>query len=361
MKNLPHLIALHRVNGLGPKKLKMLLDIFADPEVIWKLKQGDFNALKIHEKVYQELEKTRKEIDPETYLEEIYKTGIRVKTVYDPDYPTLLKSIYDPPIVVYYLGQFPLMPTHIGIVGTRNITGYGKLVTERFATFLAESGLVIVSGLARGVDSVAHQSTVKVNGKTVAVLGGGLSKIFPAENTDLAREIVEIGGAVISEFPPDFPSLPGNFPSRNRIISGLSKAVLVTEAAQGSGSLITAKEALDQGREVFAIPGPITSNVSMGALELIKHGAHLLTSPEELLEILNIEVQSSKLKVQNENLDLSEMERKIIGLLENEARHLDEICRILNQSAPEVSANLIRMEIKGLVKNIGTGNYIKGF
>ncbi len=360
MKNLSYLVSLHRVNGLGPKRLKMLLDIYQDPKIVWQLNQSDFNQLKLGA-VYKELDQTRKEIDPNQYLDSIYKRGIQIKTIFDADYPKLLSQIYDPPIIIYFLGNLIHLPTHIGVVGTRNITSYGKLVTEKFSLGLAKAGLIIVSGLARGVDTIAHRSTVEVKGKTIAVLGGGLSHIFPAENINLADQIVEMGGAVISEFPPDFPSLPGNFPSRNRIISGLSKAVLVTEAAQDSGSLITARQALDQGREVFAVPGPITSSVSIGALELIKQGAQLVVDPSEILETLGIDnliLESSQLTDQRLET-LSEFDRVILELLENEPKHLDEICRLLSKPTPQISASLIKMEIQGFVKNMGLGNYIK--
>ncbi len=244
-------------------------------------------------------------------------------------------------------------------MGTRKVSGYGRLVTEKLVSELVEAGLTIVSGLARGVDSVAHQTAVKEKGRTLAVLGGGLNHIFPPENTRLAEEIAKGFGAVLSEFPPDSPSLPGNFPARNRIISGLSRAVLVTEAAEDSGSLITARDALEQGRDVFAVPGPITSELSKGPLTLIKQGALLVTSADEILEELGLgKIINPRLQMTN-SIVLSEAEQKIVDCLAPESKHVDEICRELKISAATVSAALIKMEISGLVKNLGAGVFIK--
>ena len=193
----------------------------------------------------------------------------------------------------------------IAVVGTRKMTGYGKVITEQFTKGLVAGGLTIVSGLARGVDSQAHKGAIGSGGRTIAVLGGGLDQIYPPENRGLAKEIVSGSGALLSEFPPDYPSLPGNFPSRNRIIAGLSKAVLGTEAAQDSGSLITARLAVESGREVFAVPGPVTSSLSKGPIDLIREGARIVFDPKEILEELGInQIQSSRLKIKNENVFL---------------------------------------------------------
>lgn len=362
--NLPYLLTLHRINGLGPIRLKLLLDYFKDPKIAWETDKAEWQSLHLPQSVIDAWQMYKKELDPQGYGESLLKSGIKILTVFDDNYPSLLKEIYDPPTVLYFKGEIPLGRA-IAIVGTRSITGYGKVVTERFAKFLAETGITIISGLARGVDSLAHQSAISVDGKTVAVLGGGLNNIFPAENEGLASRISNNFGAVISEFPPDFASLPGNFPARNRIISGLSLAVLVTEAAEDSGSLITARDALEQGRDVFAVPGPITSDRSKGTAILIKQGARLVTDPEEILEELGIDqVQSArfarraKLQVQND-LQLSEDEKKILEYLKNETKHLDEICRELKLSTPLVSSSLIKMEIRGLVQSLGGGNYVK--
>ncbi len=359
MNNAAYLLALHSIDGLGPIRLKALLDYFKDPKLAWEANIGEIRRIGVPQSVAEFLSETRKRMDPQKYLESIREAGISWITLFDENYPKLLSQIYDPPVVLFYKGEFlPSDEKAIAVVGTRKITGYGKAVTEQFTRVLSDAGLTIVSGLARGVDSVAHKSAIQSGGRTIAVLGGGLNKIFPPENRELAGKIIEGYGVLISEFVPDAPSLPGNFPSRNRIISGLSLATLVTEAAEDSGSLITARAAVEQNRDVFAIPGPITSQLSKGPIDLIKEGARVVFDPQEILDELGIsKVQSVKFKVQSENL--SEDEKKILECLENENLHIDEIGRILQFPAPKISALLLKMEISGFVQNLGSGTYCK--
>lgn len=360
MKNISYLLALHSIDGLGPIRLKAIIDYFKDPKLGWEASSKELVQIGIPKNAVELLVETRKKLDPESYAKSIKDSGIKWITIFDEDYPNQLLQIYDPPVVLYYKGEIlPKDSQAIAVVGTRKMTGYGRVITEQFTQSLVGYGLTIISGLARGVDSEAHLSALNTGGRTIAVLGGGLNKIFPPENRSLAEKIIDGHGAVVSEFPPDYPSLPGNFPSRNRIISGLSLAVLVTEAAEDSGSLITARVALEQGREVFAIPGPITSSLSKGPIDLIKEGARPVMDAQEILDELGIrEVQSSKLKVQSE-MELSEGEKAILDCLENETKHIDEICRALNFSAASVSAHLLKMEISGLVQNLGSGNFCK--
>ncbi len=357
--NIEYLLALHAVNGLGPIRLKALLQYFKDPQLAWGAKSQELLQIGIPQNVIKQLEESRKKIDPEKYLLSIQQAGINWLTIFDENYPKLLKEIYDPPVVFYYQGEIlSIDEKAIAIVGTRKMSGYGQMVTEKFAEQLSFWGVTVVSGLARGVDACAHQTVVKNQGRTLAVLGGGLKHIFPPENISLAAKIINGCGAVISEFPPDALSLPGNFPARNRIISGLSKAVLVTEAAEDSGSLITARCALEQGRDVFAVPGPITSDYSRGPSLLIKQGARLVTEAQEILEELGMDqAESSKIRTNNE-IKLSESEHKILSSLE-ESKHIDELCRQLQLPTALVAANLVKMEIRGLVKNLGGGFYSK--
>ncbi|MDD5416163.1 MAG: DNA-processing protein DprA [Candidatus Daviesbacteria bacterium] len=366
VQNDPYLLALHSIDGLGPIRLKAILQYFKDPKLAWEVNGEELLKLGIYKNTVNLLIETRKNLEPETYAKKIAESGIKWVTVFDENYPKLLAEIYDPPIVLYYKGNLDLDEKAIGVVGTRKITGYGKVVTEQFTRGLVQAGFTIVSGLARGVDSQAHLTTISEGGQTIAVLGGGLNNIFPSENRGLAAKIAGGFGAVISEFPPDSPSLPGNFPARNRIISGLSLGVLVIEAAEDSGSLITARSALEQGREVFAVPGPVTSNLSKGPIGLIKNGAMAVFSVDEVLEQLGInQVQSAKFNssaslgagAQNENL--SEEEKKILECLENEEMHIDEIGRLVNFDSPKISALLLRMEISGLVQSMGAGIYCK--
>ncbi|MDD2823466.1 MAG: DNA-processing protein DprA [Candidatus Daviesbacteria bacterium] len=358
--NLPYLLALHSVHGLGPIRLKNLLDYFEDPKVIWELNEKEILTRGIPQSVVSNLVNARKTLDPEKYVEGILKSGIKYLTIFDDKYPKLLKEIYDPPIVLYYLGDLlPADKNCLAIVGTRKISGYGTVITEKFATELSNAGLTIVSGLAHGVDTCAHKAVIKAKGRTLAILGGGLKNIFPSENISLAKNIADGFGAVMSEFAPSEQSLPGNFPARNRIISGLSQATLVTEAAENSGSLITAKLALDQGREVFAIPGPITSELSKGPSALIKQGARLVTEPSEILEELGIKGLKNLDLGTRSDIKLSEIEQKIYDALENENQHVDELCRNLKLSAAIISSSLVKLEIQGVVKNLGGGNYTK--
>jgi DNA processing protein len=359
--NISYLLALQSIDGLGPIRLKAVLEYFKDPKLAWDAEKQELLEIGIPKRVVELLSETRKKFHPEQYFEELQKSGIKWVTIFDENYPQSLKAIYDPPVVLYYKGELlPEDERAVAIVGTRKMTGYGRVVTEQFTKALANGGFTIVSGLARGVDSAAHWATVNENGRTIAVLGGGLNNIYPPENIKLAEQIILGKGAVVSEFPPSYPSLPGNFPARNRIISGLSKAVLVTEAASDSGSLITARVALEQGRDVYAIPGPITSFLSKGPIDLIRDGARAVSSPEEIFEELGgvMGMQNSELRVKN-LAELNESESKIIHLLENDSMHVDEISRQLGIAAGIVAGSLIKMEISGLIRNLGNGVYCK--
>lgn len=359
MNNLPYLLALHLVDGLGPIRLKRIIDYFEDPKLAWEATALELLKLNIPKPVIEKLEQTRKKFDVFAYFTKIQDQGIKILTIFDASYPKRLKQIYDPPIIIYYKGDILESDFNaIGIVGTRKVTGYGKNITQQFSYTLSQKNLTIVSGLARGVDTIAHKAAIEAGGRTLAILGGGLNKIFPPENTSLVEQIIRGHGAVISEFPPDYPSVAGNFPARNRIISGLSMGVLVTEAAEDSGSLITARLALDQGRDVFAIPGPITSSLSKGPADLIKEGGKLAFSVEDILSELGINNLAHS--VAASNIKLTQIEQLILDCLENESKHMDEVCRELKKSISEISASLVKMEVLGLVKNLGGGVYIKG-
>lgn len=360
MTNTSYLLALHSIDGLGPIRLKAILDYFKDPKLAWEASAAQLLNIGIPKNAVELLLQTRIKLQPESYAQSIKEKGISWLTIFDESYPKLLAQIYDPPIVLYLRGEIlPQDAKAIAVVGTRKMTGYGKLVTEQFTKGLVAGGLTIVSGLARGVDSQAHKEAMRCGGRTIAVLGGGLAQIYPPENRKLAEEIVSGSGALLSEFPPDYPSLPGHFPSRNRIIAGLSKAVLVTEAAVDSGSLITARLAVESGREVFAVPGPVTSNLSKGPIDLIREGARVVFDPSEILEELGIKRFNQTNMTSVTNQPLSEDEIKILECIENEGRHIDEIGRLLNYPSAKISALLLKMEISGLVQSLGSGNYCK--
>jgi DNA processing protein len=353
-----YLLALHAVEGFGPARIKKLYDYFGSFKTAWGCRVQELKPLNFPEKLLFEFKKVRETLDPEEYLLRLKKGQINVVTLFDKNYPFLLKEISDPPLVIYFKGELSgeLLANCFAVVGTRKPTSYGRVVTEKLTKELSELGLTIVSGLARGVDTVAHYATLSVGGKTIAVLGGGLNQIFPSENSRLAEKISLGNGAVMTEFPPGYPHLSGNFPARNRIISGLSKGVLVTEAAEDSGSLITAKFALEQGRDVFAVPGPITSSVSGGTAKLLKEGARVVSSVEDILDELNIRLSLIR---QVDPISLNKDELQILEIIADEPRHIDEISRILKRSVGDISGSLLKMEISGAVKSLGGGKYIK--
>lgn len=277
MTNTNYLLALHSIKGLGPVRLKRVIDYFKDPKLAWEANIAEIQKLGIPRSIVELLSEVRKKLDPDSYAQSVQNADIKWLTVYDENYPIRLKQIYDPPTIVYYKGEILSDDEKsIAIVGTRKITEYGKTVTEKFTQDLVTAGFTIVSGLARGVDSVAHKQAIDSGGRTLAILGGGLNKIYPQENTSLVEKIISGFGAVLSEFPPDEVSLPGNFPARNRIISGLSQAVLVTEGTLDSGSFITAKIACEEGKEVFTV----------GPTELTKLGAKIAYDAKDILDEL---------------------------------------------------------------------------
>lgn len=352
---LKFLVALQSIHGLGPIRLKTLLDHFTDPELVWNLPKQDIDSVGLPKPVVQNFLKARHALNPDQYLDSILTTGISVISIFDADYPKLLRQIYDPPLVLFYQGDLKFATDRsVAIVGSRKMTGYGKLVTTKLSEELSMAGLCVVSGLARGVDTVAHQTAVICNFPTIAVLAGGLDQIFPPENSKLASQIIQ-NGLLVSEFPPGSPHLPANFPSRNRIISGLSRGVVVTEADIGSGSLITAQIALDENRPVFAVPGPITSQMSSGCHLLIKNGAILTTSSQDILENLGFDVKPT---APLDTSKLSKSEIQLLTLLDS-ATSIDDLARTLKLPSAAISATLLKLEIGGFVTNLGSGNFIK--
>jgi DNA processing protein len=356
--DLPYLLTLHSIEGLGPARIKKLFDYFGSFENIWNGKISEFSQFKFPEKLISNLKTAKSSVDPGEYFAKLQKSCIKIITIFDENYPALLREIHGAPMIIYYKGVIDeeVLGRCFGVVGTRKPTSYGRVVTEKLTRELVEAGLTIVSGLARGVDTIAHTVTVESRGKTLAVLGGGLNQIFPSENLRLAEKICDGFGAILTEFPPSYPHLAGNFPARNRIIAGLSKGVLVTEAAEDSGSLITARLAIEQGREVFAVPGPITSSMSEGTSVLLKDGAKLVSSVKDILEELGMKSASI---VKIADLNLTAAEKGILELIKDESRHVDEIARELKKKVSDVSSVLLKLEILGIVKNLGAGNYIK--
>lgn len=354
-KDLPYYLALAASPGIGPARFKILLSHFKEAENVWKAEDRVLQKI-LTPKLFDQFTKFRKSFDTERYLSRISKSNIKVLTLLDKNYPKLLREIPDPPPVLYIRGELPNSKRVIGVVGTRKMTSYGREVTEILVRDLVNMGFIVVSGLARGVDSHAHRVAIGNGGQTIAVLGGGVDRVYPGENEPLAKEIESGKGAVISEFPIGMDSVPGNFPARNRIISGLSLGVLVTEAGEDSGSLITAGLAAEQGREVFAVPGPIYSKLTAGPAKLIKEGAKLVTKVEDIFEELNLDAKIENTGIREVTADSAE-EQNILDLMENGPVHVDEIARKAGLPASKVGSLLSMMEIKGKIKSLGSGSY----
>ena len=350
-----YLLGLSRVTGLGPVKIKKFLEILGSAEEFWKIDEADLQELKLPKELAKSFLHLRSSLDLVLERKKLNESGIQILGMTVEGYPPLLREIYDPPVVLYVRGELDPDSAKIGVVGTRIMTVYGRQVTAALAGELAMSGLTIVSGLARGVDALAHRTALEVGGKTVAVLGSGLDNVYPAENRGLAEKIVASGGAVVSEYPPETAATVGTFPARNRIIAGLSEGVLVTEAGEDSGSLITANAAADQGRTVFGVPGSIFSRQSAGTNELLKIGAKVVTGSRDILEELSIEYKSVEMvEVKPDN----EMEAAILGKVSGEPVHFDELVRNTGISSGELGAALTVMVISGKLIDLG-GYYAK--
>ncbi len=349
--------------GIGPIKFGLLLKHFGSAKAAWISSTSELEQV-IGKSLTAKFIDFRRGFDIEKYEGELLKKKIDYIVLSDKDYPPLLKQISNPPIVLYIKGDRSLFHSQIlenlrmiAIVGTRRITSYGRSVTDLFSASLASSGLIIISGLAIGVDAQAHTSCLEIGGKTVAVLGNGVDVCYPRENQKIYDQILDGHGAIISEYPPGEPPSVGSFPARNRIVAGLSDGVLVTEGASDSGSLITANFGLEFGRKVFAVPGPITSSLSAAPLRLIEKGAKLVITPGDILRNFQLPIsnfQSNKNDPMFKNL--TKEEKKIIELIENEPMSFDEIIRHLDLDSSKVGSLLSVMEIKGLIKNSG-GSY----
>lgn len=291
--------------------------------------------------------------------EDLKKYHIRIISFWDDDYPELLRQIHDPPALLYVRGQLPASEC-FAIVGSRGATMVGLGLAEEIAEELASRGLAIVSGLARGIDSAAHRGALKAAGGTIAVLGCGVDQVYPRENLRLYQQILE-NNAIISEFPPGTRPMPGHFPGRNRVISGLSRGVLIVEAAERSGSLITGDFALEQGRELFAVPGMVRASTSSGTNRLIKQGAQVVTEAADILADLWPQLPSAAQKNESAHLaaQLDETSLKLYQLIDFQPKHADELGRICGLTPMEVSAILLDLELRGGVQPLPGGHYIR--
>lgn len=344
---------------VGAKTLAKLISYFGSAQKAWFATAKEIEKLNIRSKTKKIILEKREKIDLKENMKILDSNQIKLLIIDDSNYPALLKEIYDPPMLLYYKGNLDWQKAlFFGVVGTRKITAYGKRAIEEIVSQLAVLGLTIVSGMAKGGDAKAHQTAIEAGGTTVGVLGSGLNCIYPSENKNLSQQIIQ-HGALISEFPPDMQPLKQNFPMRNRIISGLSLGLLVVEASEKSGTLITANCALEQNREVFALPGSIFNPYSKGPAKLIKMGAKLVLNIDDILEELNLEARREIKKSEN-ILPSSEEEKKILNILDlHEYVIIDELVQTLRLPSSKVMSILTIMEMKGKVKSLGRGKYSK--
>lgn len=358
-------IALSLVPGIGPIKMRNLIAHFGSPEKVLEAPNDELLAVEGIDAATAKAivqHKTKNNLDRE--LELIHKHQVKVITVEDEEYPLNLKFTFDPPMLIYVKGTLiPEDNIAISMVGARKATGYGKTITEKLSGELAQRGITIISGLARGIDTSAHRGALNKGGRTIAVLGSGLAILYPPENKGLAEEIAR-QGAVISEFSMATGPERGNFPRRNRLISGLSLGTVVVEAAEESGALITASYALEQGREVFAVPGNIYNKYSQGTHKLIKQGAKLTEKAEDIIEEIDSFRQMRFYPKKNsgnvsEPVPLSSEERQVYEAMIPEPLYIDQISETSNISINLLASILVGLEMKGKIKQLSGKRFIK--
>lgn len=350
-------VGFNLVKGIGPVRLEKLLGYFGNLREAWQSKPHHLEAAGLNAGLCQQLMRIRVEVCLDKLVEDMRAAGIQILVWDDPDYPERLRNIPQSPFVIYLKGD--LIEDDIwsvAVVGTRRFSPYGQQVTELMTRTLAEQGITIISGLARGIDGIAHREALDAGGRTLAVLGSGLDQIYPPEHRGLAERISRQGG-LISDYPPGTPPDGSNFPPRNRIISALSKAVLVIEAGQKSGALITANYAAEQGKDVFAVPGKITAPLCKGTNQLIKLGAHPLLEPQDVLDFLNMKLVARQQVIQR-SLPSDHKEAVLFNVVCDEPLHVDELSNLTKLPIEEVTATLAVMELKGMVRKTFGMKYI---
>lgn len=349
-------LVLNAISGLGPVRIKKLVDYFLDPaKVLSASTQSLLSSGLVSEKIVHEIVK----FDASTFLKKEHqlmrRQAIDFVTIDSKEYPQGLKQIVDPPCVLYIKGKIESNDqSALAIVGSRRASIYGINTAEKFALQLSDYSITVVSGMARGIDTAAHRGALRAQGRSIAVLGSGLANIYPKENKKLFDEISE-QGAVVSEFPLNTQPLPGNFPRRNRIISGLSLGVIVIEAAKKSGALITADFALEQGKEVFAVPGKVDNPCAFGVNNLIKQGAKLITSIEDVIEDLGLEIKRSLENSQKHNIQahgLSDVELQVLSYINTRGVTLDFLMNKCEISFPQLSRALLSLCLKKCIKQL---------
>jgi DNA processing protein len=356
-ENNKYWIGFSLIPGIGRVRFTQIENYFGSIEKAWNAGLDEFKKAGLDDNTVNSIAQWRPKISLDTELEKLEKYGIKSFNYHDDDYPSRLKEIHDFPPVIYIRGEIFAQDEYcLAVVGTRNPSVYGKQITEEIVSELAHNKITIVSGLAKGIDTIAHRSALSAGGRTIAVMGGGLDSVYPAENAELARNILK-NGALVSEYAPGTKPRPENFPRRNRIMSGLCLGVLVIEAGETSGSLITAHMAFEQDRDVFAIPGSVLSPASIGTNKLIMEGtARLVRNAADILQELNLTAVTEQIEVK-EVIPASDTEAVILKQLGAEPRHIDEISRACGLPVSVASSTLAMMELKGMVKQIGAMNY----
>ena len=357
-----YLIGLNMIPEITPRRMGILLSRFPSPRAIWKAPMGVLAALPGFDAVAPRISAARDEATIDRELTRVQAINARIITVFDSDYPAHLREIDDPPVVLYALGAGTIdTRTTIAVVGTRRASGYGKAMAHKLAAELARHGITVVSGLAVGIDTAAHRGALSGDGMTVAVIGSGLGRLYPTENARLARKIVDSGGIIMSEFPVDARPTKWSFPQRNRIISGLSRGVVVVEAPEKSGALITARLALEQGREVFAVPGQVTSAVSRGTNRLIQDGARLVVNVVDILsefpDLAN-RVQSAP-ATPDRILSLTPVQQHVYDLIGLEPTHIDDIIARGDVSPTKAAHTLLILQMENLIQEVEGRRYIR--
>lgn len=358
VEELKYWLGFNLVSGVGPGKFRKLNEYFDSLHDAWFASELQLQQVGIDQRTINNLIEIRQSIDLEDELEKVISRELKLITWDDDDYPRYLKEISNPPPLLYMQGEIlPSDEWAVAVVGTRRLTAYGRQVTQDIVTGLVQNSITIISGLARGIDAIAHQRAVEMGGRTIAVLGSGLARIYPPEHRTLAQRITDGNGAIVTEYALDAHPDSGNFPARNRIISGMSHGVVVVEAGKRSGALITAGFALEQDREVFAVPGNINSPASEGTNRLIQQGAKLVHRAQDILEELNLTMVPQQMVAQKIAPETAE-EALLITHLSDQPTHIDEIINKVELPSGLVGSTLTLMELKGLVRQVGGMNYV---
>ena len=375
MKDLKYWVALSLIPQLGAARFRRLESYFGDLEHTWRAGPSQLRDAGLDSRTAQEIVSGRQKVDPDDAMASLTSAGVTATNWNGDDYPPRLKQISDPPPVLYYIGEIkPEDECSVAIVGTRNPTSYGREAATILSRDLASAGITVVSGLALGIDGVAHRAALECGGRTIAVVAGGLDSVYPKEHADLFRRIQSCG-AVISEHPLGMRPDPRSFPRRNRLISGMTLGTVVVEAAEGSGTRWTVYQALEQNREVFCVPGSIFSPASRFTNRMIKEGAKLVADYTDILEELNLPNISSagydygkQLAIQSETIEEQEKEETeeldaaemaLLACLSAEPLHVDDLCRQSGLPIASVTSMLTLLELKGKVEQVGTMHYVK--